>query len=48
MKKPSLVVTKSNVTIEVYEYKKYLLVDIVRPNLKAGCGTITSGYKLEV
>lgn len=47
MKKPSLVVTKSNVTIEVYEYKKYLLVDTTKPN-PIGCGTITSGYKLEV
>lgn len=34
--------------LRVKVYKKYLLVDIVRPNLKAGCGTITSGYKLEV
>lgn len=47
MKKPSLVVTKLNVTIKVYEYKKYLLIDAVKPNAKAGCGTITSGYKLE-
>lgn len=34
--------------LQVKIYKHYLLVDIVRPNLKAGCGTITTGYKLEV
>ena len=32
--------------LKVKIYKKYLLVDIVRPN-PIGCGTITSGYKLE-
>ena len=34
--------------LQVKIYKYYLLVDIVRPNTKAGCGTITTGYKLEV
>ena len=34
--------------LEVEIYKHYLLVDIVRPNTKASCGTITTGYKLEV
>lgn len=34
--------------LQVKIYKHYLLVDIVRPNTKAGCGTITTGYKLEV
>ena len=31
--------------LQVKIYKKYLLVDIVRPN-PIGCGTITSGYKV--
>lgn len=32
--------------LEVRIYKHYLLVDVIRPN-PIGCGTITSGYKLE-
>lgn len=34
--------------LRVKIYKKYLLVDIVRPNLEAGCGVIVSGYRLDV
>jgi hypothetical protein len=34
--------------LKVKIYKHYLLVDIVWPNTEAGCGTITTGYKLEV
>lgn len=33
--------------LKVKIYKHYLLVDIIRPNLKAGCGTITSGYLVD-
>lgn len=32
--------------LQVKVYKKYLLVDIVRPN-PVGRGTITSGYRVE-